>query len=282
MTAPLPEHSPVRPAPAPLSHNWTPAEEHTRKLLEPNLEEKLWHGMREDLARYIPEFADNNLLMCCCCARHLSRVDFDRDHIIPQQALKMDPRAVKDNRDTPANVRAGNLLLCKKPLKVKIEGRLVENGCNSWKGRSYDNAIRELVSGTWKPKVASPVHTIAALCLGYIAMVSEFGYRVVLSRSGKLMREQFFSPFKYHRNLPDINRVLMLGGIDTSLDNPMWAKPFFFRWDEGGCIVVARNFSIRVPCTVDPRLPIAQRLPFAPQKHILRPVFSGPTFAFEA
>jgi hypothetical protein len=164
---------------------------------KPALEEKLWHKMRGDLAQHIPEFAHNRLLMCSCCARYLPQGDFDLEHIIPQQALRMDPAAVKDNLATPANVRAGNLLLCKKALKVKTEGRIFENGCNSWKGKSYDRAIRELVSGTWYPKVVSSRHTIAALCLGYLAMVSEFGYRIVLSPSGKLMREQFFSPSKF-------------------------------------------------------------------------------------
>ena len=109
---------------------------------------------------------------------------FDLEHLIPKQSLKLDPVAVQLNPDTPKNARAGNLLLCKKPLRVKGL-KVFNNGFNSWKGKHYDTAIAELVSEkTLRSATVTSAHIIGALCLGYLAMVAEFGYAVVLMESG--------------------------------------------------------------------------------------------------
>src|SRR5690242_6700352 len=99
--------------------------------------------MRDDLGKYVPEIAQNQLLMCCTCGRFLPQECFDLEHIVPQQALKLDPQSVQTNPATPKNIRAGNLLLCKKPLRVK-GAYVFKNGCNSWKGRSYDRLLADL------------------------------------------------------------------------------------------------------------------------------------------
>jgi hypothetical protein len=94
------------------------------------------------------------------------------------------------------------MLLCKKPLRLK--GRQIYgNGCNGWKGRFYDKAIRELVFGSAfeSQRPITNRHIIAALALGYLAMVSGFGYVIGLMRSGLLLREQFFMPNAFHRSL---------------------------------------------------------------------------------
>jgi hypothetical protein len=106
------------------------------EILTASIEDGLWHKMRQDLANFVPEIAGNQLLMCCACGRFLPREWFDLEHLIPQQALKRDPDAVRTNPLTPANVRSKNLLLCKKELKVKGKNGAVayRNGCNSWKG----------------------------------------------------------------------------------------------------------------------------------------------------
>jgi hypothetical protein len=214
------------------------------------------------------------MLMCCACGRFLPREAFDLEHLIPQQALKRDPDVVRANPITPANVRAGNMLLCKKPLRLK--GReIYGNGCNGWKGRFYDTAIRELVSGSaLEPqRRVTHRHIIAALALGYLAMVSEFGYLIALMRSGLLMREQFFMPNKFHRSLGLRHQMILGGPMLTSADARIWTSPFSFSFHNMACTFGARNIAIILPVSRDPRVPFASHLPFAPSKFTFRPDF---------
>jgi hypothetical protein len=245
------------------------------EVMTASIRDQLWHRMRQDLMKFVPEVSGNQLLMCCACGRFLPQEYFDLDHLIPQQALKHDPNAVRTNPATSANTRAGNLLLCKKPLKVK--GDVVYgNGCNSWKGRFYDKAISQLISTTaFQAKNCTDVHIIAALSLAYLAMVAEFGYVVALMRSGLLMREQFFRPAKLHPALPLRSQMLLGGSMPvTSPDAPMWARPFSFGFERpGACTVAARNFGVLVPISRDPREPIAMHLRIAPAGYKLRPDF---------
>jgi hypothetical protein len=241
-------------------------------VMTASISDKLWHKMRHDLAHYVPEIAGNRLLMCCACGRFLPQECFDLEHLIPQQALKQDPDVVRANLVTPANVRAANLLLCRKSLIYK-GSKIYGNGCNSWKGRFYDKPIRQLVSGKQSPESYTQVHVIAALALGYLAMVAEFGYIIALMRSGLLMREQFFSPYKLHRSLPVTSKMVSGGGIPTSPDARIWANPFSFRFHNMACIVAARNFAVEVPVSRDPRAPLARHLRIVPLKYKLRPEF---------
>lgn len=243
-------------------------------LMMASIRDRLWHKMRQDLASHIPEIAGNRLLMCCACGRFLPQECFDLEHLIPQQALRRDPDAVRTNPVTPANVRAGNLLLCKKPLMHK-GNTVYGNGCNSWKGRFYDKPISEHVLGkAWQPQRSTQVHIIAALGLGYLAMVAEFGYVVALMRSGLLMREQFFSPYKFHPALPVRSQILFGGSTPvTSPDARMWVKPFSFGFRDMGCTVGVRNFAITVPVSRDPREALARHLRIVPAKYKLRPDF---------
>lgn len=238
-------------------------------LFAVSMREKLWHKMRQNLANYAPEIGQNQLLMCCACGRFLTQEFFDLEHLIPQQSLKLDPSAVQENPNTPKNVRSGNLLLCRKPLLIK--GRKVSNnGCNSWKGRYYDKAITDLVSE--KTTQVTTLHNSAALCLGYLAMVAEFGYAVALMPSGVLMRRQFFSPGKFLRELPLRHQIVLAGALPVSSpENPMWGKPFSFTFKDGACFVGARNFAVIVPSTRDPREPFAKHLRIVPTRYKLRP-----------
>jgi hypothetical protein len=154
------------------------------EVLMASIREKLWHKMRRDLANFVPEIAGNSLLMCCACGRFLPQECFDLDHLIPQQALRQDPSAVRTDPATPANLRAANLLLCKKPLTIK-GNTVYRNGCNSWKGRFYDKLISELISTrAFDPGQCTDAHIIAALSVAYLAMVEKFGYIVALMHSG--------------------------------------------------------------------------------------------------
>jgi hypothetical protein len=239
-----------------------------------SIKEILWHKMRADLAKFVPEVTNNHLLMCAACGRFLTQEFFDREHLIPQQSLKFDPVAVQLNPETSKNSRAGNLLLCKKPLRVKGV-KVFNNGCNSWKGKHFDKAIAELISEkTLRSATVTSAHIIGALCLGYLAMVAEFGYAVVLMQSGLLMRRQFFNPHKYLPDLPLRYQMVLGGKLPTAPENPMWSKPFSFTFSETGCCYVgARNFAVNVPVTRDPRLPFAVHLPIVPEAYKLRPNF---------
>lgn len=213
--------------------------------------------------------------MCCTCGRFLPQEDFDLEHLIPQQALKIDPITVRNNPETPKNVRAGNLLLCRKPLKYR-NNVVYKNGCNSWKGRFYDGAIADLLSGNAlkKQRKGQGHHIVAALSLGYLAMVSEFGYQVALTQSGLLLRQQFFHPSGLLKTLPIQSQMLVVGASDGIPPGaPMWAKPFSFDFEAGLCNVKVRTFGIMIPTTRDPRIPLAKHLAFVPEKYRLRPNF---------
>jgi hypothetical protein len=244
-------------------------------IIAPSIKERLWHKMRLDLAKYIPEVAGNRLLMCCACGRLLQQEAFSLEHLISQQALKADPEGVRSNPATPANLRSGNLLLCSQPLIYK-GSKVYNNGCNSWKGRFYDKPISDIFSGrTVQPDRAqiTDTHIIAGLILGYLAMVAEFGYGVVLMQSGLLMREQFFQPLKFHSMLGTRHQILLGGTPPTSPDEKVWSKPFSFALHNGACIVTARNFAVMVPVSRDPHIPIARHLKIVPSRFKLRPDF---------
>ena len=215
-------------------------------LLSTSIKEKLWHKLREDLQLYIPQVRDNNLLMCCACGCFLPYQDFTLEHIIPQQALADDPAEIKSDPKLPANSRSGIILLCNKRLILKDGRKIYENGCNSWKGRFYDRCIREFLNGNIlnnpyrKP---SDMHIIAMLCSGYLAMILEFGYQVVLTANGLLMREQFFLPSKFHRNLP-LRSQIILAAPPPEYDkshSKIWPHPFSFTIERNSCFMGFRS-----------------------------------------
>ncbi len=210
--------------------------------------------------------------MCCACGRRLSQQDFDLEHLIPQQSLREDPAIVRADPSTPKNVRAGNLLLCKAPLKYK-GNQIHGSGCNSWKGRHYDRAIRDLTTAkAFGPGSVSQLNIIAGLAVAYLALVSEYGYRVVVTQSGLLMRQQFFNPFKFHPQMPVMSQMILGGSLPITNPNArIWANPFSFKVEDGRCVVACRNFVVHIPLSDDPRIPIARHLRFAPSKYKLRP-----------
>jgi hypothetical protein len=116
-------------------------------------------------------------------------------------------------------------------------------------------------------------HIIAGLVLGYLAMVARFGYIVVLMQSGLLMRQQFFSPRRYHGALA-LRHQLILGGNTPPVSAPVWRQPFSFEIDGSSCLVGIRNFVVRVPLSHDPYSPIAQHLKITPAKFKFRADFS--------
>lgn len=241
----------------------------------PALKDKLWQKMQGDLAEFVPEVVDLNKLMCCACERFLPKEDFDVEHMIPKQAIKCDPEEVRSNPETPANVRAGTILLCTKPLHYR-NSRFYNNGCNSWKGKHYDSPLSQIFTG----KIAQPqntkaknAHIIGGLSLAYLAMVAEFGYIVSLMQSGRLLREQFFTPSKFVKGLGTKYQAIFTGAPHTDPDDPVWATPFAFLIEDQSCLVTVRNFTIFLPVTRDPRDPISRHLKIVPHKYAFRPNF---------
>ncbi len=52
-------------------------------VMEPSIKERLWHKMRADLAQFVPETSENDLLMCCACGRSLRQEHFHLEHFGP-------------------------------------------------------------------------------------------------------------------------------------------------------------------------------------------------------
>jgi hypothetical protein len=246
-------------------------------FLTASIKEKLWHSMREDFLLYAPQLNDSNVLMCCACGRILPQQAFSLEHIIPQQALAHDPEEVKANPAMPLNARAGNTLLCSEPLKIK-DRVVYRNGCNGWKGRHYDPQIRALLTGrpVGNPLKAPPSQmSVAALCLGFLAMFAEFGYQIALTPAGVLIRRQFFSPMRFRGDMPLTNQILLTGAPLTYEESHLehWTKPFSFAIERSTCTVVIRNFVVPVPISRDPRVPPAKHIRIVPQRFKMRPNF---------
>jgi hypothetical protein len=244
-------------------------------LMGASLKERLWHDMRRDLTSYIPELNSDKLLMCCVCGRFLPQEHFSLEHIIPRQALADQPVEVR--RRLTVNQRSGNILLCTKPLRLK--GRLVyANGCNSWKGRFYDQPIRAILNGTaiGNPRRRfSNEYIIALLCVGYVAMVSTYGYQVALTSSGILSRHQFFMPHKFHNDMPLRSQVVLIAPPIKLQEEcfSLWEKPFTLSIVDGSCLFCVGSIVVRLPVSRNPELPIAKRIKIIPAKYALRPDF---------
>jgi hypothetical protein len=241
----------------------------------PSLKERLWQKMQGDLAQFIPEVTERNRLMCCACGRFLPPEDFGVDHMIPRQTIRCDPHGVRNNPETPANVRAGNILLCTKPLHYR-NSRIHNNGCNSWKGKHFDGPITEILTGKAAKhlnKHARNAHIIGGLTLAYLAMVAEFGYIVALMRSGLILREQLFNPARFHKALGTKFQVILTGQPQVAVDDPVWTRPFSFEFEDGSCLVTVRNFVVYLPVSQNPVTPIVRHLKFVPQRYAFRPNF---------
>jgi hypothetical protein len=59
-------------------------------------------------------------------------------------------------------------------------------------------------------------------------MVSQYGYIAALMQSGRLLREQFFNPTKFHRALGTKFQIILTGQPQTDPEDPIWAQPFHF------------------------------------------------------
>ena len=88
-------------------------------ILAASIKENLWHKMRSDLASYIPQLTENNLLMCCTCGRFLPYEDFSLEHIIPRQALADDPKEIKTTLKQPPTLEVEIFCFATNPYRSR-------------------------------------------------------------------------------------------------------------------------------------------------------------------
>lgn len=235
----------------------------------PGVKQTLWHQAHADLRSFVPEFS-HEFLLCPACFRSMKVDELSIEHIIPQQAVDCDPKDVREA--ITRNQRSGLTLLCKKPLVIK--GRVIKgHGCNGWKGRFFDGPVRELIHSDGSIKPTSR-HQIAMFSIGYLALFKTYGYRIAFSSSGLLMRNQFFAPNRFLKNIPLRHQIILFGQPLTELNDEnksYWDEPFKFTIDNEIAYLAVRSVSFGLPLSSDPTKPIARILPYAPSRHVLRP-----------
>jgi hypothetical protein len=208
--------------------------------------------------------------------------DFSVEHVIPKQALAHDPPEAKAS--LTVNQRSGNILLCKKRLKIR-DKNISGNGCNGWKGRYYDAPIRNALTGgtmTGRSRTGTETNIIALICAAFLALVKQYGYQIALTPSGQLLRHQFFSPRAFRKEMPLTSQMVLSADMPpySSETHHLWADPFKISIEaqRQSCVVVFRTFAIRLPLSRDPAIPLANKLRIVPSRYKLRPDF---TTAFE-
>jgi hypothetical protein len=241
----------------------------------PGEKEKIWHRMRDDLKSLSPGFAEDDLLLCPTYLRRITFKEFSLEHIIPQQALDEDHETARDA--VTRNQRSGLTLLCTKRLVIK-DKLIAEKGCNGWKGKHFDRFIRQILQGRMDKMDVTTRHNVALLALGYLALFRQYGYRISLSRSGVLMRHQFFNPGAFWKDLPD-KCQMVLGGPPLSEFNDniksYWHDPFKITIQKGFALVSVRSVTFWLPLSDDPTAPLATLLRYAPPRLKFRPDFTS-------
>jgi hypothetical protein len=236
----------------------------------PNVKELLWQQMDADLRSFIPHFP-NNEIMCPACLRHVKFGELSLEHIIPQQAVALDPVEVREA--ITRNQRSGLTLLCKKPLIFKGK-QILGSGCNGWKGKYFDRFVRELLNSDAGTIKFSSRHQVSMFAVGYLALFSKFGYRVALSSGGLLMRRQFFAPNAFLNDVPHKYQIILGGQVLTQFDahnRSYWSDPFNFHIEEDSVCLAIRSMGFFLPLSEDPTIPLARVLRYVPPRYKLRP-----------
>jgi hypothetical protein len=233
----------------------------------PGAKETLWHKLHADLRSLVPWFTDHHdLLLCPACLRQMKFEELSVDHIIPKQALADDPKAVREA--ITRNQRSGLTLLCEKPLILKgkqIKGK----GCNGWKGRLFDPAVRQIVHGHPSRTRLTSRHQLSMFAVGYLALFHEYGYRVALSPSGRLLRRQFFHPDAFLDEVPHQYQMMLLTESVTELNDQnksYWDEPFKITINDRSALIGIRSMAFPLPLYDDPTTPIARVLRYVPQR----------------
>ena len=226
--------------------------------------------MREDLVQYVPAFRDMDTLLCPICCRALTFDKFSVEHIIPQQAVKLDPISVK--KVLTKNERSGVTLLCSE--NIIVGGKNFSKGCNGWKGRNFDTQLKDLLNSGDLPRNVSDGHIIAVLTVGYLGLFKQYGYRAALTQSARVLRNQFFNPKKFTKHLPLVSQMLLKGDPQEVYNPNMdgyWSEPVQVHVVEKKATIIIRNYFVNLPLSHDPTVPLAKTLLYAPSRYVFRP-----------
>lgn len=222
-----------------------------------------------------PWFADCDLLLCPTCLRRIPFEEFSLEHIIPQQALGGDHKTAQEA--VTRNQRSCLTLQCSKRLVIK-DKLIAEKGCNGWKGKHFDRFIRQILQGRMDRMDVTTRHNVALLAFGYLALFRQYGYRISLSRSGVLMRHQFFNAGVFWKDLPEKCQML-LGGPPLSEFNDniksYWHDPFKITIHDAFALVSVRSVVFWLPLSEDPMAPLATLLRYGPPRLRFRPDFTS-------
>ncbi len=237
----------------------------------PAQKEILWHKMREDLRTLVPWFDNHDLLFCPTCLRPLPYNDFSVEHILPQRALKVDAKSVREV--ISKNERSGLTLLCSRNLIYK--GKTISGtGCNGWKGKHIDRFLQDVVAADFSSRdTVYSQHQVALVSAGYLALFRTYGYQVALSEAGLIMRMQFFNTKNFIPIIPSQTQMMLIGeglGEYSEDHHAYWSEPFKITIDPPFASVVMRHASIRLPISHDPTKPFARVLEYVPSKYRFR------------
>jgi hypothetical protein len=236
----------------------------------PSVKQTLWHQAHADLRSFMPGFS-HEFLLYPTCFRQMRFDDLSIEHIIPRQAVDRDPKDVREA--ITRNQRSGLTLLCNKPLLIK--GKVIKgHGCNSWKGQFFDGPVRELIHSNCPTLKPTSRHQVALFSIGYLALFKTYGYRISFSSSGLLMRNQFFVPNVFLKEVPLRHQIVLFGEPLTELNDDnktYWDEPFKFTIENDVAFLAVRSVGFDLPLSGDPTKPLARTLLYAPPKYKLRP-----------
>ena len=110
------------------------------------LKEEAYNVLREDLLKVRPDLASREVILCPICLREISKEEIIAtgiEHIIPQVSVKSDPDAYKTLANK--NQRCGITVLCRQARAIKATAQVSKDGCNGFKGKTYDWSLKTLL-----------------------------------------------------------------------------------------------------------------------------------------
>jgi hypothetical protein len=146
----------------------------------PQLEAKIFYRMWSELAQ-LGRLPSVGHVFCPLCLKPAAQTDLTLEHIIPQRALRHDPRHLREAHQI--SHRSGLTLLCQE--------------CNGLKGRCYDPMIEKMFKAPrFAPRPDEQKRELKARrTLAYLAAFRELGYSYILTSKLDPIRRDFIYPF---------------------------------------------------------------------------------------